>query len=259
MLLGMSARIIYKATDVNGYLAMLIGAGLTILVQSSSITTSTLTPLVGMGILRLEQMYPLTLGANIGTTITGILAAMVADGTGPLQVALAHLFFNVTGIIIWYPIPFMRRVPLAAARALGKATRIWRGFPLLYIFMAFFVIPILLLGISLIFSQHKIGLTVLGSVIVIVLGVGLLYTIYWCVRKGGKESCLASFQIRERKRVIMKDLPDDMDYIKAKLARLSEHTGLPEEEEDEEDSAEVAAEKETKALLTNDAEQEVEA
>lgn len=67
MLLGMSTRIIYKATDLNGYVAMLIGTGITILVQSSSITTSTLTPFVGMGALRLEQMLPLTLGANIGT------------------------------------------------------------------------------------------------------------------------------------------------------------------------------------------------
>jgi sodium-dependent phosphate cotransporter len=215
--------------------------------------------LVGMGILRLEQMYPLTLGANIGTTITGILAAMVADGTGPLQVALAHLFFNITGILIWYPIPFMRKIPINAAKGLGRMTRIWRGFPVLYIFLAFFVIPLMILGISVLFSEDKIGLTVLGSVIVIALGVTLLYTIYWCVRKGGKESCLESFQIRERKRVVMKDLPDDMDYIKAKLARLSEHTGLPDAEEDEEDSAEVAAEKETKSLLADDADHEVEA
>ena len=95
MLLGMSTRIIYKATDVNGYLAMVIGAGITMVVQSSSITTSTLTPLVGMGALRLEQMYPLTLGANIGTTMTAIMASLVADEVESIQVALAHLFFNL--------------------------------------------------------------------------------------------------------------------------------------------------------------------
>jgi sodium-dependent phosphate cotransporter len=72
MLLGVSSRIIYKATDINGYLAMMVGAGITVIVQSSSITTSTLTPLVGMGALRLEQMYPLTLGANVGTTCTAV-------------------------------------------------------------------------------------------------------------------------------------------------------------------------------------------
>ena len=72
MLLGTSTRIIYKATNINGYLAMAVGCGITILVQSSSITTSALTPLVGMGVIQLEQMYPLTLGANIGTTFTAI-------------------------------------------------------------------------------------------------------------------------------------------------------------------------------------------
>jgi sodium-dependent phosphate cotransporter len=40
LLLGVSTRIVYKATNVNGYLGMLIGAGITIVVQSSSITTS---------------------------------------------------------------------------------------------------------------------------------------------------------------------------------------------------------------------------
>lgn len=67
LLLGGSQRVVYKATDINGYIAMLIGAVITMGVQSSSIFTSTLTPLVGMGLIRLEQMFPLTLGANIGT------------------------------------------------------------------------------------------------------------------------------------------------------------------------------------------------
>jgi sodium-dependent phosphate cotransporter len=53
MLLGASTRVIYKATDVNGYIAIIIGCGLTVAVQSSSVTTSTLTPLVGMGLIRL--------------------------------------------------------------------------------------------------------------------------------------------------------------------------------------------------------------
>ena len=67
LLLGGSQRIVYKATNINGYLAMLIGALVTMGVQSSSIFTSTLTPLVGLGLIRLEQMFPLTLGSNIGT------------------------------------------------------------------------------------------------------------------------------------------------------------------------------------------------
>jgi solute carrier family 34 (sodium-dependent phosphate cotransporter) len=75
MLLGASTRVIQKATQINGYVAILIGTAITIAVQSSSITTATLTPLAGMGIIRLEEMFPLTLGANIGTTLTGMYAS----------------------------------------------------------------------------------------------------------------------------------------------------------------------------------------
>ena len=67
------------AKHFTGYVAMLIGAGITILVQSSSVFTSAITPLVGMGIISLERMYPLTLGSNIGTTVTGILAALASS------------------------------------------------------------------------------------------------------------------------------------------------------------------------------------
>lgn len=52
----MSTRVIYKATNVNGWLAMIIGCGITVLVQSSSVTTSVLTPLVGVGVIQLDQM-----------------------------------------------------------------------------------------------------------------------------------------------------------------------------------------------------------
>ena len=69
-----------KAKHLTPYLAMLIGAGVTMLVQSSSVFTSTLTPLVGIGLLSLERMFPLTLGSNIGTTFTGILAALALKG-----------------------------------------------------------------------------------------------------------------------------------------------------------------------------------
>jgi sodium-dependent phosphate cotransporter len=54
-----------------GYIAIIIGCVMTILVQSSSIFTSALTPLAGIGVISLERIYPLTLGSNIGTTTTG--------------------------------------------------------------------------------------------------------------------------------------------------------------------------------------------
>lgn len=56
LLFGASTRIIRKATDINGYISMLIGCGVTVLVQSSSVTTSVLTPLVGVGLITVEQV-----------------------------------------------------------------------------------------------------------------------------------------------------------------------------------------------------------
>merc|ERR1719331_3238053 len=102
---------------LTGYLSIAVGFGLTILVQSSSITTSALTPLVGVGVIKVERMYPTVLGANIGTCVTGVLAALAADATKlylTLQVAYAHLFFNLSGILIFYCIWPLRALPINA-------------------------------------------------------------------------------------------------------------------------------------------------
>jgi sodium-dependent phosphate cotransporter len=192
-----------------------------------------------MGVLRLEQMYPLTLGANIGTTVTAILAALVTEGSGPLQVALAHLFFNVSGICIFYPIPFMRRIPINAARQLGKATRVWRGFPLLYIAIMFILMPIIFLGISALFTEGTKGFTILGSFITIILGIGVFWTVYWFKFKGGTQKCADCMATREEKRIVMKELPDEMKYLRAKVAALIEHTGYCEEEEEDQKADET--------------------
>lgn len=220
-----STRVIHKATNINGYLAILVGVGVTVLVQSSSITTSTFTPIVGLGVIQLEQMFPITLGANIGTTITALLAALLST-TDALQVALAHLFFNISGIIVWYPVPFMRNIPLNAARNLGKSTRIWRGFPLVYILVCFLLIPFILLGLSLLFTQDVKGLTVLGSLITVTLVVGILYTIYWFQRANGKERIISNMEGMQARRAAVRSLPEDMEFLKAKVKQLEEHAGL---------------------------------
>nr|KAG5712137.1 hypothetical protein BaRGS_014487 [Batillaria attramentaria] len=136
----------------TGYLAILIGAGLTILVQSSSIFTSALTPLVGVGAIHIDRMYPLTLGSNIGTTVTSILAALASDPSGfknSFQVALCHLFFNISGILVWFPIPFMRRIPIGLAKTLGNTVFHYRWFALVYLVVMFFLLPLSVFGLSL--------------------------------------------------------------------------------------------------------------
>jgi len=234
MMLGTSTRVIYKATNINGYLAMLVGLGVTILVQSSSITTSTFTPLVGLGVIRLEQMYPITLGANIGTTVTALLAALLST-TAAMQVALAHLFFNISGIIVWYPVPFMRRVPINAARQLGKATRMWKGIPLVYIFVTFFLIPIILLGLSVLFTQKVKGLTVVGSMLTICVLAAMGYGVYWWKFSGGDQRVMTFMSTRQAKSDAIEHLPENMIEMQKKIKRLEARLGISSGDSDDED------------------------
>merc|ERR1719429_629092 len=132
------------------YVLVLFGVGITILMQSSSVTTSTLTPLVAVGLLRLDKMFPFTVGANVGTTVTGILSALassnIKDG---MTVALAHLFFNLFGAVIWFPLPFLRAVPISMSKFLGNVAADVRSFPIIYTLYTFVGTPVVLLGLSL--------------------------------------------------------------------------------------------------------------
>lgn len=261
-LMGMSTRVIYKATKVPGIFAIIIGAAITVLVQSSSITTSVLTPIVGLGVIQLEQMLPLTLGANIGTTITGLLAALVSGKVEALQVALCHLFFNISGIVIWYPIPFMRKVPLEGARALGKWTRRSRSIPPIYVIIVFFVIPLLLLGLSTLFQQKTTGYTVLGSFLVILVASLIARFVWFWKKEDGRMKFINWLDKRHAMQECQATLPEDMQYLKSKVEQLVEHTGLPEDEEGVEVEAlkpidEEAPKEEPKEETDGSAEEEV--
>ena len=128
--------------------AMLFGMAITVLVQSSSITTSLVIPLAGAGILTLRQIFPYTLGSNIGTTITAILASLVAASVAPVAVAFAHLLFNIFGILAIWPIPIIRNIPIKLAENLAALSIRNRIFPLLYIIIVFFILPISLIFLT---------------------------------------------------------------------------------------------------------------
>jgi len=223
LLFGASERIIYKATNINGYLAMFVGAAITVGVQSSSIFTSSLTPLVGLGLIRLEQMLPLTLGSNVGTCVTSLLAAFVTEGNDALQVALAHLFFNITGVVFWYPFPLLRSFPLDLARKMGKATRLWKGFPIVYILVVFLGIPLGLLGISNLFGRNQ-TLTAIGSLVVVVLVAAIIISLYWLYWKGGSKVLIAHLKRRQQNANAMETLPYDMHYVERRIRDLQRHT-----------------------------------
>jgi len=125
--------------------ALMFGVAITILVQSSSITTSLVVPLAGAGILTLRQIFPYTLGSNIGTTFTAILASLVTASVTPLAVAFAHLLFNVFGILVVWPFPIIRNIPIKMAEVFAALAVKNRIFPFMYIVVMFFIIPLTLI------------------------------------------------------------------------------------------------------------------
>lgn len=136
---------------LSGLVAIVVGAGLTILVQSSSIFTSALTPLVGVGVIHIERMYPLTLGSNIGTTGTSILAALASSGNfyESFKLSLCHLFFNLSGVFMFYIIYPLRKLPINAAKYMGNITAEYRWFAIAYLVLLYFLLPALIFAISL--------------------------------------------------------------------------------------------------------------
>lgn len=135
----------------HALVAILFGAVATVMVQSSSITTSLLVPLAGAGLITLNQAFPVTLGANVGTTVTALLASMAVSGANAqagIIIALVHLLFNVTGIVMIYPIPAVREIPLGLARWFAGVARRSRGWAVVYIVVLFYGLPSLFAFLS---------------------------------------------------------------------------------------------------------------
>ncbi len=148
----MSGRI---ENAINGVLSKGAGAGallagmlMTIAVQSSSITTSILVPLVAAGVLTLRNAFPVTLGANLGTTATALLASIAADSPDALVIALAHVTFNVLGILIFYPWPRLRGIPILLAERTGEAAVRHKSIVAAYVIGLFILTPIAVLLIT---------------------------------------------------------------------------------------------------------------
>lgn len=148
----MSGRI---ENAINGVLskgagtgAFVVGLLMTVAVQSSSITTSILVPLVAAGVLTLRNAFPVTLGANLGTTVTALLASIAAESSDALVIALAHVTFNILGILIFYPWPRLRRIPIMLAERTGEAAVERKSIVAVYVIGLFIVAPVAILWIT---------------------------------------------------------------------------------------------------------------
>ena len=137
----------------NTMTAFVVGIFLTVAVQSSSITTSLIVPLAGAGVLRLQQIFPFTIGANLGTTITGLLAALAVAGQPGIDpklvlagatVAFAHFLFNASGALIFLPFKRVREIPVLFAERLAELCLRNRAIPISFIILVFYIIPIII-------------------------------------------------------------------------------------------------------------------
>uniref|UniRef100_A4XZQ6 Na+/Pi-cotransporter n=1 Tax=Ectopseudomonas mendocina (strain ymp) TaxID=399739 RepID=A4XZQ6_ECTM1 len=151
VMVGRAKNIMHASVGRGPLSGIASGSVITVLVQSSSTTTALIVPLAGSGVFSLKQVYPFTLGTNIGTCVTALLAATAI--TGPtaevaMQIALVHLLFNLLGILIIYALPLLRGVPPMIAEGLATLAQRSKLYVVAYIAGLFFALPLLLIGAS---------------------------------------------------------------------------------------------------------------
>lgn len=155
IMVGKAKAILEKSVGGHPLTAMGAGMLVTIAVQSSSVTTAVMVPFAGSGALTTRQIYPLTLGANVGTTVTALIAAMAVTGDGAklaLTIALVHTLFNVFGILIIYGLPFLRSLPLIGAETLAKVAAERKIYAVAWVLTVFIIIPALAILIKVLFT-----------------------------------------------------------------------------------------------------------
>ncbi|MBN2240896.1 MAG: Na/Pi symporter [Dehalococcoidales bacterium] len=151
LVINTTEQVIDRFIFRNTFTAFVLGILLTAVVQSSSVTTSMIVPLVAAGFLGLNRAYPFTLGANIGTTITAILASLATidsetgAGTVGLTVAFCHLMFNIYGTIVFLP---LRKLPIYFAIRLGNLAAESKKWAFIFVIGVFFLVPLLILFIT---------------------------------------------------------------------------------------------------------------
>lgn len=157
MLIGKAEEVFNRSVGGNPITSICAGLAITVLVQSSSTTTSLIVPLAGAGVMTLHQVYPFTLGANIGTCITALIAALAIQ-TGSefaLQIAFVHLFFNLFAVLVIYTIPFLRNIPIILSRYLARIAVKQKSMAFMYVVIIFFVLPVVCIGISRALTSEK--------------------------------------------------------------------------------------------------------
>lgn len=151
LMVGRAKDILQSAIGKGPIHGIVSGSIVTVLVQSSSTTTSLMVPLVGTGVLKVRDIYPFTLGANIGTCITALLAATAVTGeyaVFALQIALVHLTFNILATVFIFGIPFLRELPLKGADIISDMAMKNKSVVAIYLIAVFIVMPGAILALT---------------------------------------------------------------------------------------------------------------
>ena len=151
LMVGRAKIILHRAIGHGPVTGVFSGMMMTMAVQSSSTCTSLIVPLAGNGIFKLKEVYPFTLGSNIGTTITALLAATAVQGSMAffaLQIALVHFLFNILAVVLIFSIPFLRNIPPRIARRFAQVASRNKWMVLVYVVGVFFVVPGILIAIT---------------------------------------------------------------------------------------------------------------
>lgn len=140
-------RTFFFRNDGTSYV---VGVTSTVLVQSSSITTSLIVPLAGAGVVPLRRVFAFMLGANLGTTITGVIAATANPVAAAVTVAVFHVSFNLIGTAIWYPLRF---VPVGVATWYGRVAAKSKRYAFAFLLLVFLGIPAVGVVLTELFSN----------------------------------------------------------------------------------------------------------
>lgn len=132
------------STGGGGVIGIIVGLVVTVIVQSSSITTSILVPMVAAGVMTIRTAYPITIGANVGTTLTALLASLAVVRPEGLTIALVHTLFNVAGIALFYPpIKWLREIPVLISLKIADLAVERKSLVAFYLVGLFLALPLL--------------------------------------------------------------------------------------------------------------------
>lgn len=153
VMVGRAKQVLHSAIGRGPITGIFSGMLITIMVQSSSTTTALVVPLAGSGTFSVKQIYPFTLGANIGTTVTALIAAFAFSGVEAqfaLQAALVHLLFNLLATALIFGVPFLRVIPLGGAALLGELGARNKLFVVAWVLGVFVVVPAVLIFLTVV-------------------------------------------------------------------------------------------------------------